>query len=292
MKLINKTMDRGDLFRKDCLKVIEELEALMRELKRRELKYGSWLGVLDLQSYQNRLSQLFNECERGTNYESFPNAFDDINIPWFKYWEISWIYMNSGVKKGDEVLDMGGSSSLFSFYLAHKGCKVFTIDIKGDLVQNANYVAKKMGWEMRNAVINMLDIEEHFEKGSFDYIFSICVFEHLESNDRIKVMSQVERLLKSLGQFCITFDYLSPCKNDFIGPVEIYQFINSSGLKVIGNQTFFDNKKRYFTHPFFCKKLPLKEKIDFILEGGFSPLSLIYSSRKQYTIGSLFTEKQ
>ena len=43
--------------------------------------------------------------------------------------------MNAEFSKGQKVLDLGGSSSLFSYYLASKGLDVTTVDLQENLVE-------------------------------------------------------------------------------------------------------------------------------------------------------------
>jgi len=67
---------------------------------------------------------------------------------------------------------LGGSSSLFSYYLASKKLEVTTVDLQKNLVENANQVAQQMGWKLNNFVMDMRNLD--FDS-QFDHITSICV---------------------------------------------------------------------------------------------------------------------
>jgi len=242
MNLLNKTMDRDDLDLLECKAIIRELEDLMRffaKFRLRKIKYSSWYGSLGKKYIP------LAEQNKGSKYQPYPNAYDDKKIPWYLYWEIAWSFIHSGVKHGEVVLDAGGSSSLFSFYLASKGCKVYTVDLNSALVKNSNYVGKRMGWPIQSSEQNMKDL--NYSDNFFDHIFSICVMEHLEREDRIQSMKQFERVLSPGGRISLTFDYLNPDPSMTINsPKDVYdQFVSPTKLQIVGNPEFIDNGKRY-----------------------------------------------
>jgi hypothetical protein len=108
-RIINKTMELSDLKFAKAREIITELNDLIRVLKDKELKISSWYGSFDLTGDQNS-SEVIN---RGYNYEPIEESVDDKNFPWFLYWEIVWVTLNAEFSKGQNVLDLGGSSSLF-----------------------------------------------------------------------------------------------------------------------------------------------------------------------------------
>ena len=107
-------MERGDLDSAGAKAIIAELNALIRELKDQKLETSSWYGKLAGEK------DAFERINRGYNYSRLEEAVDDDNFPWFLYWEIVWITVHSDFCKGQTVLDLGGCSSLFSYYLASK----------------------------------------------------------------------------------------------------------------------------------------------------------------------------
>ena len=119
-------MDLEDLNSERALQIIDELNDLIKALRSKNLKISSWYGSFNLSG-----DPLSNErINRGYGYQSLEGAADDKNFPWFLYWEIVWVVLNNDFKQGQEVLDLGGSSSLFSYYLASKGIKVTAIDLQ------------------------------------------------------------------------------------------------------------------------------------------------------------------
>jgi len=237
---INVTLDRDDLFKPSHRQVIVKLEELMRILRERELEYSNYWGGF------GELGKLENENRGNIKYEAYPDAFDDRRVPWFKYWEISHILLNSGILNnvGCKCLDLGGGSSIFSYLLAWMGHDTHVVDIKRGLVENGNKVAKEMGWNLQNHEVDISDLSQL--NGGFDYVFSLCVMEHLPISDRLCCMDQVRRLLNKDGVFAITFDYLNPHPRAEINSKQaVYaQFLKPSGMELIGSP-FEDNGKRY-----------------------------------------------
>jgi len=287
--VINKTMDFTDLNAQSAIAIIQEINQLIALLQRRGLKISSWYGRFDLKSHPNFTERI----NRGYGYNQPETTIEDVNFPWFLYWEIVWVILHGGFNQHQKVLDLGGSSSLFSYYLAWKGCEVVTIDVQKKLVDNGNAVANQMNWKLKNCLMDMQDV--HFQS-SFDHVTSICVYEHLPLNKRIKVNAKIKRLLRDGGRFSITFDYRNPSKFVCINsPDDVEkQFIKPSGLTVRGNKAYFDNRKNYLLHPFYYNKIGkvLPFKIHAVLTGQFSPREFLRTKKvNDYTFGALFLEK-
>jgi len=287
-KIINKTMDLSDLHSEKAGEIIAELGDLIQRLRREGLKISSWYGFFDLTGEDTS----WEVINRGYNYEPFKGAVDDRNFPWFLYWEIVWVTMNAEFSKGQKVLDLGGSSSLFSYYLASKGIDVTTVELQEELVANANTVARKMGWKLTNYVMDMNNMTF---SSRFDHITSICVYEHIARHERMKINRTITNLLQPGGRFSITFDYKNPSRLARIDtPLDVYtQFVEPSGLKLIGNQVFADTGKRYLLHPFYHRRSALKYKLQAVRKGHFMPWEILKSKRENdYTFGALFQEKR
>jgi 2-polyprenyl-3-methyl-5-hydroxy-6-metoxy-1,4-benzoquinol methylase len=271
--LINKTMDRADLDSPGAREVCEELNELIRRLRVDGLRASSWYGKFDLSR------NVYQRVNRGYGYEPLPGAADDLNYPWFLYWEIAWLVTNNDLEPGERVLDMGGASSLFSYYMASKGLEVTTVDLKPELVENANRVAQRTGWRLASHVMDMREITL---AGPFDHITSVCVFEHIPLSGRIEVTSRIRELLREGGTFSITFDYKNPSRDARISsPEDIQdQFVRPSGLRVRGNRSFEENGKNYLLGPFFH---PLAWRY------GWKPRGVV---RRRYGLGELFKVKR
>lgn len=226
--LINKTYSHieDDLKRDLCRTISNEIDVLKDELQTEGLRFTSAAG-----SFKSK--DFVPTKERN------------------KLWENVWVLAHANAKKGDSILDLGGASAIFSFYLASKGCSVACVDNDWGchgIVYNARFVAKRMHWPLK--VYNR-DLAQPlpFDDNSFDKIFCVCVLEHLTSEVRKKVAKEIGRVLKPGGIAALTFDYDSgrddarfdkglryafeeKLKNDFLDPC---------GLSVMGNQTLSDD---------------------------------------------------
>jgi hypothetical protein len=168
---------------------------------------------------------------------------------------------------------------------------VTTVDLQMDLVQNADHVARELGWDLKNHVMDLSELDLDRD---FDQITSICVFEHLPVSDRVAVNSRIRDLLVENGRFSITFDYRNPSRFARIGtPADIKtQFIEPSGLRIRGNRDFFDNGKNFLLYPHFHQWRAGRYWLR-ISRGLKWPLSFRIGSggSNDYTFGALFLEK-
>lgn len=287
-EIINKSMEREDLLTEDAKKFIGEITELVQLLQSKGQKISSWYGIFDLAEKH----WLFEKLNRGFHYAPIPGFPYDADFPWFLLWEMYWLYKNNDYKSGESLLDLGGSSSLFSFYLASKGLKVVTVDLQKDLVDNGNKVAAAMGWDLRNYAMDMKHLDFADE---FDHITSVCVFEHIPMYDRVQINKGMYNILKPNGTFSITFDFKNPSRAAQIStPIDIEkQFIMPSGLRMRGNKVFADTKKNYLLHPFYHPDTSLKIKIKEVMAGNF-PLRSLFGRKvvNDYTFGALFMKKE
>lgn len=222
-------------------KVTGEIESVKEQLRSRGLRYTSSAGSFIERTYTP-------DSEKR------------------KLWENSWIASHSHLLPGLKVLDIGGASTAFVFYLASLGCSVKVIDNDWSccgMIYNTNYVAKKMGWD-----IEALDMDITkpipFADDSFDRIFSICVVEHLPSSVRRSMIQEVARVLKPGGIVGITIDY-SPNREVLLADKGLRfgyrdklfkEIIDPSGLALCGNSDLIDlsNAEGGFLGAFFLKK--------------------------------------
>lgn len=240
---INKTMDRGDLENPEAQDVVAGLNELIHRLRREELPVSSWYGSFDYARYP------WERINRGYGYEPLSGAADDDQFPWFLYWEIAWVVSQNSFQPGQRLLDLGGSSSLFSYYMASIGLDVTTVDLQENLVENADRVANRTGWSLTNRVMDLRDIRLG---GQFDHLTSICVFEHIPVSDRVEISSRLPGLMRQGGSLSLTFDYLNPGRRAQISsPTDVQeQLVKPSGLSIRGNPRFHDNGKRYLLSPY------------------------------------------
>lgn len=284
---INKTMQRADLESAEAREIVGELNELVLQLGARALPISSWYGRFHLTGAPTS-SEVLN---RGYGYEPLAGAADDRHFPWFLYWEIVWVCLHSSFRKGQRLLDLGGSSSLFSYYLASKGLEVTTVDLQEDLVENANRVGAAMGWSLENVVMDMTKMSF---TSPFDHITSICVYEHIPMFERVKINRSIAELLVPDGRFSITFDYRNPSRFAAINsPKDVSeQFVEASGLEPIGNQVFLDTGDRYLLHPFFHPRTQWNARWGEVRNGHFPAWEMLRTkSRNDYTFGALFQRK-
>lgn len=181
-----------------------------------------------------------------------------------KLWENAITVLGSELKDGERVMDIGGASTPFSFYLASRGCSTAILDndwANCGTLYNAGYVAKKMGWKID---AHDADVAKPFpfESNSFDRIFSICTIEHLPSPVRRAMMKEVGRVLKPGGVAAITMCYdmnhpvLTVDKGMRFGYWEKFKkdLIDPSALALHGPIDRTDYQGRDFLGAVFLKK--------------------------------------
>ena len=283
-RIINKTMALEDLSSPEAKAIIEELNTLITEVRNRGCKISTWYGSFDLDD------EPLEPLNRGYGYTPLENAIDDACFPWFLYWEIVWIVLNNTFESGQRLLDLGGSSSLFSYYMASKGLEVSTVDLQQDLVDNGNVTGEKMGWQLKNYTMDMRKLT--FDD-QFDHITSVCVFEHIPMYDRVEINKMVKALLKDGGHFSITFDYRNPSRMARINTAQDVheQFVVPSGLQIRGNP-FHDEATNYLLTPFFYKKRLYRYKLSCIRDRHFMPWEFFkVKDENDYTFASLFMKK-
>lgn len=273
-------MDRTDLETAEAKVVVAELNHLIRQLYARGLHMTSWYGTLPTReklrfakeallwaagklSGRNRPRPRWGVGmpNRGPDYEPLPGSADDGRIPWYLYWEIFWV-MTRGprLQPGTRLLDAGGTSSLFSCYLASLGYDVHSVDINRKLVANADRIARCMGWKMFSYTMDMRKLE--FADGYFDHAYSISVFEHLDYDLKQTALCEIARCLKPGGILSVTFDYRSPAvpiwgfgpdsdaRNQIRNAEDIRRnFLSTGRFELVGNQEFHDDGKSYLVHP-------------------------------------------
>jgi 2-polyprenyl-3-methyl-5-hydroxy-6-metoxy-1,4-benzoquinol methylase len=289
-------MDRDDLEHPAARRVADQLNRLIVDLADRGLRASSWYGTLHEPASEPPIG--WEPANRGYDYEPLPGAADDAYYPWFLYWEIAWLVMNADFLPGQRVLDLGGSSSLFSYYLAERGLDVVTLDHDAELVSNADRVSREMSWALHNRLVDLREFDRVLdvpEPGRFDHVTSVCVFEHLPVSGRLDVSSRVGELLTETGAFSMTFDYANPSRLARIGSPDAVreQFVDASGLAVRGNPGFHDNGRRYLLHPFHHPRAESEGWKDLCIERGqFEPADRGRQlDVNEYTFGALFLRR-
>ena len=255
-------MDRSDLLTEEARPVVRRINDLIEEVYSRGLHMTSWYGTLP-NFTESETEKGVGIANRGSDYTPLPDMADDSRLPWYLYWEIFWVMQHGQqVKSGDRVLDAGGTSSLFSCYLASLGIEVHSIDLNERIIANGNALAKAMNWNMHSYLMNMghLDFPDSF----FDHAYSICVFEHLDHKTKMSSLEEIARCLKPGGVLSITFDYRNPAPNVYGYGPDIREenqlktkddikraFLSTEHFELLRNQEFHDNGQSYLVHPKF-----------------------------------------
>ena len=286
MKVINKTMNLDDLKTQEAIQIIDELKEIIAKYEENNCKISSWYGECN----PSRLSRKLSVMNRGYDYKPILDSELDFKFPNFLLWEIYWVYSNLNLKRGDKVLDIGGSCSLFSFFLASKGIKVIAIDLNPEIVKEANRIAKIMNIDY-TAVCS--DAEDYLlnTNEKFDFITSICVFEHIEITKRKRIIRNLHNCLKPTGRIAFTFDYKNPSKFVNINTFEDIkeQFLCNENICMDENQEFYDNNINYLVTLFYRKPAIWIWKLRQILHREFSIKEFFKTiDYNDYTFGAIF----
>lgn len=235
--LINKSgyRVRDDLKILGMAPIAADIQRLKRELRGRDLKFTNWMGNFNIYNEDQEMG---------------------------KMWENAWILAHSDIRPGARILDAGGASTIFSFYLASKGCEVSIIDsdwLNQGILQNAAAVSKAMDWKMY-VVGGDITSPLPFPDEYFDFVFCICVLEHLLSPQRQKAMRNMANCLKPGGLMGLTVDYDIKREGDkglrFRNRDQIDEdLIVASGLTLYGNDALVDEyDDTYFLGALFLEK--------------------------------------
>jgi len=136
-----------------------------------------------------------------------------------RHLEYPWAIIHSNLDKGLKILDIGSGVSTFPIYLSSKGHEVYSIDTdEVSMNRLAPKFAEWCGVDTKYRVGDASSLE--FSDNTFDRIFCISVFEHLEEeriNHRIvnnhkrnldvKAIKEMLRVLKPGGLIILTTDW-------------------------------------------------------------------------------------
>lgn len=290
LEIKNKTMDLSDFDSVKLETLCNELIDLENFFSDRGFRISSWYGNIDKIRFYDKLEKL----NRGYGYKAILPRKYDRKFPSFLVWEIYSVFYGLDLKPGDSVLDIGGACSLFSFYLASKGINVVAVDRNPILVNESNRISR----ELKLPYVAMeSDAEDYIDSCNkkFDVVTSICVFEHIEKNKRIRMMKKMHKILSENGKIALTFDYRNP--SQFVGinsPEDVKtQFCCNERLEFDGNSNFYDNNVNYLVHGFFHWKFFIRYKIRSIKKGNFKWRDFFkVKFKNDYTFGVVFLKRK
>lgn len=169
---------------------------------------------------------------------------------WLRTWEYTGAIIETEVDSRMKVLDVGGTGTIFSYYLAIQGCRVTTVDIDGQKVEDAVKVSSAMNLGMDHRLVSITDVD--FMESEFDRIFCICVIEHLMPEDQKIALRKMARFLKPGGLLYMTFDVgFSAADHPIVDEEQIRErYVGPSGLTLVGNTVYqFDANDLDVYHP-------------------------------------------
>lgn len=103
------------------------------------------------------------------------------------------------------MLDVGGGRGPLQFYLSRHG-KVTNIDVDAESVNWVNEKASLLGCDKTLSALEGDATEMKFPDGTFDRVFCISVLEHMGTNNTLKVINEILRVLKPGGLAILTWD--------------------------------------------------------------------------------------
>lgn len=163
-----------------------------------------------------------------------------------KAWEIYKVlsFIPFAEQEGLSVLNVGGASTLINFFLAWQGVTVTSIDRcerDGQIVENEKEIARELN-------LNITSIDRDFlayvDNKVFDFVFSLCVIEHLDSREQQKrFINHMKRFVRKGGLLLLTFGFgprasQNPFRDE--GDVDRYIYQNLSDFSVISPFYFND----------------------------------------------------
>lgn len=110
----------------------------------------------------------------------------------------------AGIKEGDSVLDLGsgaGNDCFVARAIVGENGKVTGLDFTDSMLEKANINAKKLGYT--NVEFIQGDIENMpLPSNTYDVVVSNCVLNLVP--DKVKAFSEIRRVLKAGGHFCVS----------------------------------------------------------------------------------------
>lgn len=188
------------------------------------------------------------------------------------------------------ILDIGGATGAFSFWLAQLGHKVSLIDFTPKHIELANFHQQKLGLSLESLKVGDARELPYFDS-SFDVVLLMGPLYHLvDRTDRIKAISEAYRVLKPNGIIiCEVISRYASMVDGFN-----YGLINDSEFVIImdkdiktGVHEDTSQSKHYFTNAYFHHADEVSAELE---ESGFYFKDLIAVTSFASTIHDLDTK--
>lgn len=102
-------------------------------------------------------------------------------------------------QSGNKVLDLGCGTGTLAQMCIEQGAQVTGVDANSGMLE----VAKRNSPSANYLNISLSNLDEHFSDESFDIILSTLAFSELTRAERVHVMKQIKRILKTGGKVFI-----------------------------------------------------------------------------------------
>lgn len=175
-------------------------------------------------------------------------------------------------QKSSKILDIGGGTGVYSFWLSEQGHEVHLVDIVPLHIQQAKEFSQKQDRQLASITIGdacSLD----FDNNSFDYVLLLGPLYHLvEKEKRLKALQEAKRVLKSEGIiFCVGITKFASMMDGFYeNLIEDPKFIKIMNQDLENSQhSNLTNNPWYFTTAYFHHPQELKNEVE---SSGFSIL--------------------
>lgn len=101
-----------------------------------------------------------------------------------------------------KILDLGSGLGRHAVFFAKQGFEVSACDLSAYGINHLNNWAAREGLHIETAVADMLSLP--YEDGSFDWVFSYLVISHTDSKGIVKIIGEIERVLRPGGEIFLT----------------------------------------------------------------------------------------
>lgn len=175
--------------------------------------------------------------------------------------EIILRYLN---KTPSKVLDIGGGTGAYSFWLSDMGHEVHLLDLVSLNIEKAKEYSSESGKKLHSFNTgNACNLK--FESDSFDTVLMFGPMYHLtEKEERLKALSEAKRVLVSGGLlFCVGISrYASMCDGFFSNLIKDNRFITIMNRDLQDGQHINSTKElKYFTTSYLHLPEELKEEV-------------------------------
>lgn len=168
-------------------------------------------------------------------------------------------------QKSSRILDIGGGTGIYSFWLSEQGHEVHLVDIVPLHIQQAKEFSQKQDRQLASMMIGDA-CSLNFDDNSFDYVLMLGPLYHLmEKEKRLKALQEAKRVLKSGGTiFCVGISQFASMMDGFYeNLIEDPDFIRIMNQDLENSQHCnLTNNPWYFTTAYFHNPQELKNEVE------------------------------